>query len=245
MRFINLIVALYVTGCGVAPEQEPGTQAPAVGLKPADGEAVKPVPQVTAAPAEAAQDTPDAQKVSASPAAAPRPLISLAVAEMKALPICDAYSEGELAYTKAEKAFYVCGEGSWAEIDVRGEKGDQGAAGAQGVAGVDGKVVTIPPTILDPNEWLEVNSGKVWTKTTLATTFTTAKIACERPGYRFPTEDELKVAVVTGSLKTPIGYLWVWAGTGRAADPNAEEIMVGMEPTDKGLAYCVKTGGTP
>lgn len=238
MRFINLIVALYVTGCGVAPEQEPGTQAPAVGLKPADGEAVKPVPQVTAVPAEA-EPAPAAQ------APVKHSFISLAVAEMKALPICDAYSEGELAYTKAEKAFYVCGEGSWAEIDVRGEKGDQGAAGAQGVAGVDGKVVTIPPTILDPNEWLEVNSGKVWTKTTLATTFTTAKIACERPGYRFPTEDELKVAVVTGSLKTPIGYLWVWAGTGRAADPNAEEIMVGMEPTDKGLAYCVKTGGTP
>lgn len=239
LKVLNLIVALYVTGCGAEDQGQLATSQ--VGGKP---------------PSQASQAESTDQK---------QVVTSLSVTDQKALPSCDTASEGQLAYVKAEKTFYACEGGSWGEIDVRGEKGDQGEVGtkgdtgARGVAGVQGadgkagrdgqagatgakgEVVIAPPEVPAPlaaNEWLETVSGLVWTKNTAPSTFDTATIACVRPGYRFPTEEELKLATAVGTLKAPGPY--VWSDTGRQARPDAVGIMIDVAPTDKGLAYCVK-----
>lgn len=53
---------------------------------------------------------------------------------------CNDDREGLLVYAKSEKSFYVCESGSWAAIELKGDKGDPGVAGAVGPTGEQGVV---------------------------------------------------------------------------------------------------------
>lgn len=243
LNLMNLIVALYVTGCGAADQaaQKPQDGAPAV------GEA-----RTTAQPVQAPLEAPPPVE-EASP-------VSLTVADRAALPACTAAQDGALAYARAEKTFYVCGELAWAPIDLRGpqgpqgedgKNGDAGATGQDGAAGTSGKdgvagkdgakgetVTAAPPPA---NQFYESVSGKYWTKPAVEVLFALAQIACS-DGWRLPTEMELKRAVAVGTLAFR-GFSGFWADTGRAALANTGADIIGdMETTDKAYAYCVVEG---
>jgi hypothetical protein len=82
----------------------------------------------TAAPAAAAPAAPAAKDEHHS----------LAVADVAALPACDASAEGWLVYVKAAASFQACIGGAWQAIEIKGEKGNDGADGKNGTDGKDG-----------------------------------------------------------------------------------------------------------
>lgn len=234
-KALNLLTALYITGCGAAEKAQDGAGAPSP----------------PAATTQATRTQPEAS----APAEEAMP-VTLAVADQKALPICDASHEDELAYVRAEKTFYVCGGLTWTAIDLRGPQGapgqdgvagadgkagDEGPAGKDGVTGASGKdgakgevVTAVPPSA---NEFYESASGLYWTKTTVNVTFDLAQLACDRPGWRLPTEIEFKRAYALGTLLVSS----VWADSGRLSDASAAEIMIDVDsPLRTGKAYCVK-----
>ncbi len=206
----NLLVALYITGCGAAQD---------------DQESPKTVPVAAAVPV-AAQESIETRRLS-----------SLYVTSAADLPVCDKAQSGALAYVKAEEHFVTCDGGEWATVEIKGPQGEAGAPGKDGVAGADGKVLEIPPPELKANEWLETTSGLVWTKSGAQVTWELATIACVRDGWRFPTEDELRVAMAVGTLQVQ----GIWADSRRVNWFSQPELMMRVELTDKGLAYCVKT----
>lgn len=57
------------------------------------------------------------------------PSTSMLVDNKDALPTCDTSRNGQLAYVKGESKFYGCDGASWAEISIKGDKGDTGTAG--------------------------------------------------------------------------------------------------------------------
>ncbi len=229
LKVLNLLIALYVTGCGAADDQT--------------------APVAQPAPATAAQ-SPVSVEYPTKPA-----FTSLAVADASGLPPCDGASEGFLAYVKADKTIQACSGGSWAQIDLRGSKGDPGANGLDGAQGASGKdgtdgkpgsdgkagetaTVTQETVALAANEWVELASGLVWTKSPANVSFDLAKLACDSPGWRLPTETELKRAYALGTLTVSS----VWSDSGRLSDPSAAEIMIDADsPYRTGKAYCVRT----
>ncbi len=101
----NLLVALYITGCGAAQD---------------DQESPKTVPVAAAVPV-AAQESIETRRLS-----------SLYVTSAADLPVCDKAQTGALAYVKAEEHFVTCDGGEWDTVEI---KGPQGAPGKDGVDG--------------------------------------------------------------------------------------------------------------
>ena len=209
LLLLDLLIALYVTGCGSASDA----------TQPTGGPAATPVASSEASPSQA-------------PGKSPSHLQSFAVADQKALPPCDATSEAEIAYVRTEKTLYACEGGNWSQIDLASSETPSVASASETVEATPAAVV------LAPNEFIETTSGLVWTKSTVQVLFTDAKDVCSSVGRRLPTEKELVAAVVLGTIKTPGG--WVWADTDKQARPDAPGVMIDVEPTDKGYAYCVK-----
>ena len=63
------------------------------------------------------------------------------------LPECNSDKEGILSFIKDQRQFYICENGNWTSLDVKGDtgetgttgdKGDKGDKGDQGIAGFDG-----------------------------------------------------------------------------------------------------------
>ncbi|QDK38707.1 hypothetical protein [Bdellovibrio sp. NC01] len=51
---------------------------------------------------------------------------------------CSNGKEGSVAYDASQNQFFVCKEGEWSLVDLRGPKGDKGDTGSQGVVGLTG-----------------------------------------------------------------------------------------------------------
>jgi hypothetical protein len=210
LKALNLLIALYVTGCGA---QEAAQTASAPSTAPATVQ-TQPEPPL---PAE-------------------RPT-ALAAADKAGLPPCDAAHEGELAYVKAEKAFYGCAS-SWEVIDIKGENGKDGAdghdgkdglAGTPGKDGVDGK----DGQPVAGNIWLDQINGHLWTTSTEEVELHVAQGACTGK-WHMPTEDELVIAFARGLNEAKT---LVWASTGRAKKPGSAFNTPGTAAT-----YCTSEG---
>ncbi len=170
---------------------------------------------------------------------------SYAVADQKALPSCDSSRDTELAYVRAEKAFYVCDQGQWGVIDIKGEDGKDGTPGKDGIAGVAGKdgavvtaqapVTTKPPRTLGVNEFIDTYTGMTWVKSTSNVTFATASLVCSGI-WRLPTELDLKLTMARGFIVTGS---YIWASSNNMMKRTSPEAPVGAETTDVALAYCV------
>lgn len=224
LLLLDLLIALYVTGCGAASD------------------ANQPVPGTATA---VAVSTPSPTTAVAVPVADPvtnqKQLISFAVDDQKSLPTCDGSSEAEIAYVTAEKTLYACSGGEWAKIDLTGPQGPQGEKGDEGQVVQASPVPSPTPVVLGANEFIDINTGIIWTKSVVQVLFDDAKKVCTSIGRRLPTESELSAAVVLGTIKSlPVAGIFVWADTGREANPSAPGVMIDVEPTDKGFAYCVK-----
>jgi hypothetical protein len=113
---VAAVVALS-SGCGSAPSAG-GDDAPA------------PAPE-TGAPAPATDEQVPTDSTPTKPAAADDNVEhhSMLVADVAALPACDASAEGWLVYVKKDAQFKVCATSAWADVDIKGEKGDAGKDG--------------------------------------------------------------------------------------------------------------------
>lgn len=212
---INLIFALYVTGCGAADDTKPMAAAPVT---------------------DQASARPDAPGITKRPSA-------LAVADQKALPVCDASQEGALAYVKAEDEFYGCAAQSWVQIAVRGDKGPQGDAGqkgdtgAQGVAGTQGAPGKDGEPVA-PNTWYDTVSGQHWTTSDVQVAIDFAKTVCVGD-WRLPTEAGLTLGLARG-LASDLGQAHsrvIWADTSRASATTSAGVF---QSPAKASAYCIE-----
>ncbi len=230
LLILDLILATYVTGCGTAPEGD----SPLTNQK---------APITSANQNQVEQAAVNNQVNSGKPSEQ----ISYAVADVKGLPECDDARDGQLAYARAEKTFFVCDRGDWAEIDLRGQAGKDGRDGKDGVAGATGakgEVVAKDPAprTMTANEFLEAASGLVWVKNFNMVLQADAQTACQALGARLPTELELVRASALGTLLKPaggFGGFGPWAGPTRQLGQSG--VMITSEPTDKGYPYCVET----
>ncbi len=209
LKALNLLVALYVTGCGAADDK--------------------------AAPAPAAQRSPVAEQVPATVSeTTPPPVLrtSFAVDDVTALPACDKASEGFLAYVKADKTIEACSDGEWSVIDLRAPQEDQGAAAPAAVAAEAVQADPVPSM----NQWLDPVTKRLWTKGAGEVAFDYAKTVCEGD-WRLPTEAELTLALARGMADYSSGDLRiVWADSGRAIK-NTDAVHP-ISPS-KATAYCV------
>lgn len=220
LLMLDLLIALYVTGCGSASD---ANQTHAAGPTAAPG-----------APGEIAPS-----QTTGEP---PSHLQSFAVDDQKALPTCDATSEAEIAYVTADKDLVACQDGSWVKIDLEASEVSPVAEAA-----VTPEPSPSPtPVALAPNEFLEQESGLVWTKNPAPVVFDDAKAVCSSIDRRLPTEKEITAATVLGTLGKPaLNGIGAWADSGKEAligggGGTAAHVMIDVEPTDKGYVYCVK-----
>lgn len=152
--------------------------------------------------------------------------ISLAVQEASELPACEARNDRQLVYIKGQGRFVSCDKGAWVEVIIKGDKGEKGEAGAQGEKGAQGDKGEVGASgaagakgdkgekgdqgeagedgedgeLVAENEWLDPVTGDLWTKGASVTSgFVAAygSLACAQ-GYRLPTKDEARLAVLRG-----------------------------------------------
>ena len=65
-------------------------------------------------------------------------IIGSAYADDSGLPACDNNNAGKLALITANNSFKICQSGSWATVNLKGEKGDKGDTGDTGSQGAQG-----------------------------------------------------------------------------------------------------------
>lgn len=218
---LNLLIALYVTGCGAADDAQTTQHAAPI--------AVQATPAV---PVTEAAQTPVSEKAPTKPV-----FTSLAVADASALPTCDSASEGFLAYVKADKTIQACEDGAWAVIDLRGPKGDQGEAGPAAIAAQ--AVQTDPVPSMD--QWLDPVTKRLWTTGVSEVAFSYAKTVCEGD-WRLPTEAELTLAIARGMADLGsdamgrINSRVIWAESGRATKNITGNDFISPA---KATAYCI------
>lgn len=180
----------------------------------------------------------------ANPAAENSPKAEYAqlVADVAALPACDAATEGRLYYAKAEAQFQVCAAAAWSVIDLKGVagiKGDKGDKGDKGEAGEDGVAAAA-------NTWLDSITGKTWLIGGGTSNYNTAKNACGN-GWAHPKTDEMAAAATHGmfagfSGKTLSQHQCAWSQDSLNGDPARSVISPGVTDcnsrTELGI-YCV------
>lgn len=186
-KALNLLIALYITGCGAAEKARDGAGAPS--------------------PPSATAKATQAQPEASAPAEEAIP-VSLAVADQAALPACAEKTEGALAYVKAEHAFYGCAGKGWEAIDIKGKDGVDGKNGQDGAAGKDGA----DGEIVTANQWYDQMTGQRWTTAAQEVTWVVAQTVCTAP-WRLPTEAELELAFARGMT---VDHPSIWAASGRA-----------------------------
>ncbi len=111
------------------------------------------------------------------------PSTSMLVESKDALPTCDSARSGQLAYVKGESKFYGCDGAAWAEISIKGDKGEKGEATETSVPATNKVVrttycsgqgtvnVTVDFTAYYVNYWAtEMTSGDVWVTATVKNT---------------------------------------------------------------------------
>lgn len=241
-HILNLLVLIYcATACGVDPAALNATPAPAADT--GSGSAAR--AGTPAAPAASVDKNAQTyQNQDSGP-------ISFAVADHKSLPSCDTSRDSQLAYVKAEKAFYVCELTQWGVIDIKGDAGAPGKDGKDGKDGVDGApgkdgqttvaaaapTVTKTPRPLGPRDFVDSYTGLTWTKSPVSVRFDTAKLVCSDT-WRLPTEQELRLAIARNVVTSvPTGY--VWASSGNMIRMLTPEQTIGAETTDVSGLLCI------
>ncbi len=199
-RVLNLILALYITGCGAQEAADPQAQP----LPLSGAVAAQPVASETAPKAQA-----DVQKDAPETLTPDEPALgSFLVATVPDLPSCDAKHNTALAYVKAEANFYVCDGATWGVIEIDGKDGSDGATGKDGQSiqgprgerGSDGLTVT-------GNMWLDPVEGIYWLIGAPSASYNVAKESCTR-GWRLPIYNEITVAQGRGLSTTSDVEAW-------------------------------------
>ncbi len=172
---IIVAMAMFLTGCGT---QEHSNKQPVEGTTPVSDQA-EPAATSTTNPVEH---------------------YSFLAASKAALPACDDAHQSELAYAKAEKAFYACDGSAWAQIDIQGAKGEKGDDGA-------------PAETLSANVWLDPVTDIKWTtmESQQESWELAAKDGCSNK-WRLPTPTELHAAIFHGIPEINVHYIWTQEG---------------------------------
>lgn len=131
---------------------------------------------------------------------------ALTVSSSGDMPECSKANDRQLVYVKDEAIFFSCDEGTWIEIDLKGEPGPAGPKGETGDKG--------EAAISISNGWIDPVSGQQWIIGGTAM-LSQAMAACSSP-WRLPTAEEALQAGLRGiktavdQLKAPIQF---WTST--------------------------------
>ncbi len=213
----------------------------------------------------AAENAPATEREAKPDAAEPQPVVqSLALERRADLPGCGKGNNHQLVYVREEAVFLACEEGSWAEVEIRGERGSDGTAGTNGSDGKDGRDGTDGLAGANGSDgaagatgaagtaafsWDDPVTGKRWVIRGWGTNGA-PDFRCYNSGYTttsqfdFPTEAKVREAITNGLLDSG-GPNEIWTSDGGtvswvdASDTTAVTLHA-ADPKELHGIYCVE-----
>lgn len=185
--WVNIAIALYITGCGVD-----------------DSAATKNETPTTTVSAPNQTEPEGNEEISVAPSQWPEALL---VSTKDELPACSTKNKRQLVYVQETEEFQSCNGKEWASVQIgsksvptaqaqkgdKGDKGDTGATGARGEAGSPGSQAYV--SLYD---WAHPLTGRLWF---LANQFKLKDGAGACPGgSSYPTAPDLADAVNAGLI---------------------------------------------
>lgn len=194
--WINVAIALYITGCGVDDSLEKKKETPTTNVSAPDS----------------GLPSSNHEEISVAPQEWPEALL---VSTKDELPVCSEKNKRQLVYVQELEQFQSCSGKEWAVVTV-GATQARAKDGANGKDGKDGKDGAAAPYV-GPDEWIEPVTGQ---KFLLGGAFNRTQHATCPTGTYFPSQVTLSAAIQAGFFERFTSYAaannqQLWLGDGK------------------------------